>query len=56
MKRGLLALTLLVVVGLLLAACKPAATPTTPPPKPTEAPTPVPPTPTPAPSLRRLAG
>jgi peptide/nickel transport system substrate-binding protein len=49
MKRGLLALTLLVVVGLLLAACKPAATPTTPPPKPTEAPTPVPPTPTPAP-------
>lgn len=49
MKRGLLAVTLLVVVGLLLTACKPKATPTTPPPKPTEAPTPVPPTPTPVP-------
>ncbi|MBO9369491.1 MAG: ABC transporter substrate-binding protein [Chloroflexi bacterium] len=49
MKRGLLALTLLLVVGLLMTACRPAATPTTPPPKPTEAPTPVPPTPTPVP-------
>ncbi len=50
MKRGLLALTLLVVVGLMLAACKPAATPTTPPPtKPPATPTPVPPTPTPVP-------
>ncbi len=49
MKRGLFAVTLLVVVGLMLAACRPTP-PTTPPPaKPTEAPTPVPPTPTPVP-------
>lgn len=51
MKRGLLALTLLVVVGLLLAACKPAATPTTPPPTKPPTPTPVPPTPTPPPRV-----
>ena len=49
MKRGLLAVTLLVVVGLMLAACRPAATPT---PTPTKAPTPVPPTPTPTPVPR----
>lgn len=49
MKRGLLAVTLLVVVGLLLAACKPAATPTTPPPTKAPTPTPIPPTPTPIP-------
>ncbi len=51
MKRGLLAVTLLVVVGLILAACRPAPTPTpqptTPPPAKTPEPTPVPPTPTP---------
>ncbi|MCS7283009.1 MAG: ABC transporter substrate-binding protein [Anaerolineae bacterium] len=51
MKRGLFALTLLVVVGLLLAACRPAATPTTPPPTKPPTPTPVPPTPTPPPRV-----
>ncbi len=51
MKRGLLAITLLVVVGLLLAACKPTPTPTPEPTKPPVVAEPTkPPEPTPVPA------